>query len=196
MARMPVVLIVGACLLALAGTTNALASPGLPADWQRGANVTAWNTDAFAQPAADSSLGDLQATGTTNAAIVVTWYMDAKTSSTIAPRDGKTPSDASVLHAIARAKELGMRVTLKPHVDVWDGTFRGDITPASRSDWFASYRAMIDHYADLAAQAGADALIVGTELTTMTDDTAEWRALIAGVRARFGGQLTYAANWI
>jgi hypothetical protein len=86
-------------------------------------------------------------------------------------------------------------VALKPHVNINDGTWRGLITPTDPSAWWASYNAMIDHYADLARQGGASLLVVGTELKSMSPDTARWRDLIAGVRSRFQGQLTYAASY-
>jgi hypothetical protein len=93
-----------------------------------------------------------------------------------------------------KARSLGLRVALKPHVNINDGTWRGLITPTDPSAWWASYNAMIDHYADLARQGGASLLVVGTELKSMSPDTARWRDLIAGVRSRFQGQLTYAAS--
>ena len=89
-----------------------------------------------------------------------------------------------------------MQVVIKPHVDIRDGTFRGDIAPASRSLWWHDYRIMLHHYAELAQQEGAAMLEVGTELTSMSSDEQQWRALIADVRARFAGELTFAANWI
>ncbi len=94
------------------------------------------------------------------------------------------------------ARALGMHVVLKPHVDVADGSFRGDIAPADPAAWFDAYRRMSDHYADLAAAGGAEMLIVGTELTSMSGYEGEWRRVIDGVRARFGGRLTFAANWV
>ena len=198
MARMPRTLVALLAVAAGAIGTDAQAAPqpGLPADWQRGVNLTSWSPDAYAQPTSDSSLADLQGTGTTHVAIVVTWYMDTGTSSTVVRSNTKTPTDASVEHAIARARSLGYRVMLKPHVDVHDGTFRGLIAPASRAAWYASYRAMIAHYADMAQRTGVDLFVVGTELSTMATDEGEWREIIRDVRTRFGGSLTFGANWI
>jgi hypothetical protein len=51
------------------------------------------------------------------------------------------------------------------------------------------------HYADLAQQAGASTLVIGTEMRTLSADEAHWRPLIAEVRAHFHGALTYAANY-
>jgi hypothetical protein len=169
---------------------------GLPADWQRGANVTAWDPDAYGTPTAAEALAALRATGTERAALVPTWYMATATSSEVRPAPERTPTDDSLREAARTARSLGMQVVLKPHVDVLDGTFRGAIDPASRSRWWRDYTAMLRHYAELAQQEGAAMLVVGTELTSMSTDERQWRRLIADVRTRFAGQLTFAANWI
>jgi hypothetical protein len=170
--------------------------PRLPLEWRRGMNATAYQPEAFGSATADEALRALRATGTTSLEIVPNWYMDAPNSSGVAPDPAKTPTDASVEHAISKARELGFDVWLKPHVDVKDGTFRGEIQPDDREAWFTSYRGMIEGYADLAARSGATGLVVGTELTTMAAETDRFRGLIAGVRDRFDGTLTYAANRI
>lgn len=61
--------------------------------------------------------------------------------------------------------------------------------------WFASYRRFLLHYAELAERTGIEALAVGTELGGTTRREKEWRALIADVRSRYRGSLTYCANW-
>lgn len=170
--------------------------PRLPLEWRKGMNVTAYQPEAFASETADEALRSLRATGTTHITIVPNWYMDSPTSSAVAPDPAKTPSDASVERAIREARALGFEVTLKPHVDVKDGTFRGEIAPDDRAAWFASYRTMIEGYADLASRAGATGLCVGTELTSMATDLASFRQVIAAARERFDGELSYAANRI
>jgi hypothetical protein len=185
------------CALLLAAafaTPSASAESGLPPTWQRGANLASWWHDEWENGSTDASLDALRDTGSTDAAFVATWYMASPTDSGVAPDADKTPSDAGLLRAMAAARARGLRVVVKPHVDVADGSFRGSIAPADRAAWFASYATMLDHYADLAQQAGASMLVVGTELTSMSSDTAAWRALIAGVRSRFSGRLTFAAN--
>lgn len=170
----------------------------LGGDWQRerGANFTAWWHDTYEQPRALQELAALRATGATDIALVSTWYMDARDSSSIAPDPLRTPSDAGLLSVMESARTLGMRVTLKPHVDVRDGTFRALIAPQDVSQWFTSYRQMIEHYAELAQAGGARALVIGTELTSMSVYVAAWRQLIEEARAAFAGRLTFAANWI
>jgi hypothetical protein len=170
------------------------ASAELPADFFRGATLTSWWHDEYASPAGDQALDELRDTGAREAALLVTWYMERRDSSSVVRDPQRTPSDSALRHAMARARALGMRVVLKPHVDVLDGTFRGEIAPASPSEWFESYRAMLLHYADLAREGGATMLIVGTELTSLSSYAQRWRGLIADVRERFPGRLTFAAN--
>jgi hypothetical protein len=180
--------------------TRTVSAPGDPAPIRdgmiRGANVTAYSADALTQPTAVAALRELRATGADEIVFPVLWFQQARTSTELAPDALETPSDASLLAAAQTARVLGFKVGFAPHVNVRDGTFRGEIAPTSRASWFASYAVMADHYAELAAQAGADRYVVGSELVSMSRDTAAWRALIADVRTRYDGPLTYAANWV
>ena len=72
-----------ACLVALIAAAPAGATPGLPSDWQRGANFTAWWHDTYETPEAARRLEALRATGTTHVSLLTTWYMDAGDSSQV-----------------------------------------------------------------------------------------------------------------
>ena len=50
-------------------------------------------------------------------------------------------------------------------------------------------------HADLAQQTGVQQLAVGTELAGTSSNTAKWREVIDGVRAKYKGKITYAANY-
>ena len=162
----------------------------------RGANVTAYSPNALSSSQANAALQNLRAQGADQVVFPVLWFMADKTSTEIAPKPDETPSDASLLAAVREARSLGMRTAIAPHINVDDGTFRGEIAPSDRTAWYASYRTMLEHYASVAQRANANLLVVGSELVTMTKDTDEWTSLIADSRQRFIGQLTYAANWV
>ena len=86
------------------------------------------------------------------------------------------------------ARSLGLRVTLKPQIDVNSGALaRHHLSRSNPSAWFTSYEAMIDHYADLARQGGATMLVIGTELKTMSGSayTSRWEQIVASVHRRF-----------
>ncbi len=176
-------------VLAAAAVLAAGAPPG------QGVNITAYARDAYTRPSARKAIDDLHALGVRQVAIVPTWYMDDASDPTVAPDPDRSPSDASVSALISAAHAQGMRVLLKPHVDVEDGTFRGEIAPSDPATWWTTYEGMTDHYATLAQRSGAEAMTVGVELKSMSPDTAAFEQVIAGVRERFHGVLTYAANW-
>lgn len=152
-----------------------------------------------------------------------------------APAYGGTPSDDSVRQAVAELKARGLAVTLYPFVfmdippdngltDPYGGAeqaaypWRGRIVahdPAmAAADVTAVFgtpdgwglRRLARHYAALAAETGADGLLIGSEmrgLTTSRDTgggypaVAEFRALLAECRAIVGPgvALSYAADW-
>ena len=111
--------------------------------------------------------------------------------------------DRSVVHAINKAHEIGLKVMLKPHVDLInqsDTLWRADIGCNTESDWkkwFQAYRKFILRYAKMAERTGVEILCIGTELTFATTEKPEmWRnVVIPAVRGAYGGIITYAANW-
>ncbi|MFF3314773.1 hypothetical protein ACFYV5_04590 [Streptomyces sp. NPDC003035] len=107
----------------------------------------------------------------------------------------QTPDDAGVRKVIALAHERGLKVLLKPHIDLPGGESRSHIRPRDPATWFASYTAFITHYADLAGRTGVEQFAVGTELEGVSGDRDKWLDVIRSVRARYPGPLVYAANY-
>lgn len=172
-------------------------TPPVEAAWsERGIDLTSYAPGVFTSPAVGAQLDRIRATGSTSVVIVVTWYQVNKTADAIAPDPAKSATDDGVRAVAAAARARGLAIVLKPHVDVLDGTFRGQIAPRDPAVWMGAYTGFVTHVADLAKEVGATTLVVGTELETLSGRTADWRALIAQVRTRFPGRLTYAANWV
>lgn len=172
------------------------------AAFQKGMSFAAWWSGQYTDPGADLSLEALADTGATWISLIVTAYQDTPTSTTIDRTSVSTPTDAELIHVITLAHSLGLKVMLKPHLDLRNEQendwWRGDIGPGFTSEpqwaaWFASYRDFIEHYARLAETYGADQFCVGTELLGTTHRAADWRMVVSGVRAIYGGPLTYAA---
>ena len=151
------------------------------------------------------------------------------------PAYGGTPSDQSVRQAIAELKARGLEVTLYPFVfmDVppgnglpdpyggaeqaaypWRGRVRGETGPSAGADVAAAFgeadgwglRRLALHYAALAADTGADGLLIGSEMRglTWTRDAGgafpaveALRSLATECRAIVGPavKLSYAADW-
>lgn len=168
--------------------------------FHKGMSYVTWSKDSFASKFSDESLLKMKNCGVESVAIIVTWYQDRFNSTEIRATD-RTPSDSSVRHAIRKAHEYGMKVMLKPHIDLisGDGCTRSDIgfNASDKWDrWFASYMSFITHYANMARNEGVEFFCVGTELTFASQKEGFWRdSVIRNVRKLFSGQITYAANW-
>ena len=168
---------------------------------QNGITYVSWWNGQYSSSSADRSLRNLAETGADWISLLVTGYQDDVGSTDIAITLEKTPTDEDLVHAIEEAHALGLKVMLKPHVDLFDDPdhWRGQIGVEFESEmewdaWFSSYRDFIFHYAELAEAHGVDQFCTGTELVGTTHREGDWRRVIEGVRARFNGSLTYAAN--
>jgi hypothetical protein len=166
------------------------ASPNAPV-FQKGMSYVSW-PPRFDSADSDESLYRLKLTGTEWVAINVFWYQDTIYSTEIHPAYN-TPSNSSVIHAIERAHNLSMKVMLKPMVDPLDGHWRGEIPPSD--DWFQSYANFINFWAGFAEEHGVEMLCVGCEFNSNDVSTSNWEVIVAGVRQRYSGPITYAANW-
>lgn len=106
--------------------------------------------------------------------------------------------DAALVATIRAAHARGLRVLLKPHLWVHDA-WPGAVDPpdeASARAVVAQWSTLTLHYADLAAREGVEALTVGVEMDPLARRVpSAWREMIAAVRARYRGTVTYASNW-
>jgi hypothetical protein len=144
-----------------------------------------------------TSLDELHRTGANFAALIDTWYMAYPTSTVIFSDAMMTHTDHEITRTIQEIHDRGMGVLLKPHVDVLDGTWRGNIAPSDPVAWCSSYRSFITHFAEIAQKAGVEVLSVGTELESLSTSAYRscWDTVIDAVKDVYTGTLTYAANW-
>jgi len=185
------------CLPGCSGTQVTLtAAPEI----QKGISYACWWPGLYSLPDSDVSLAHLAETGADWISLIVTGYQDNLKSLQISA-NASTPTDSDLIHVLNQAHSLGLKVMLKPHVDLANDPshWRGQIGRAFTSEpewaeWFASYRRFIEHYADLAAVFGADQFCVGCELEGTTHRESDWRAVVAAVRSRYLGPLVYAGN--
>ena len=177
---------------------KAIRSLDFTPELQKGMSYTSWWNNDYTQAISDTSLGLVNDTGANYISLLVTWYQDNLSSTNIYSSGTKTPSDAALIDAINRAHSLGMKVMLKPHVDVNTGQWRGYInstTEANWNEWFANYTNFMNYYADFAETNGVDMLSVGVELKGTTHRDFEWESVIYSARDRFSGPITYSANF-
>ncbi len=127
-------------------------------------------------------------------------------------RPGRTPLNAEMSALVRQAQAAGLQAAIFPvprldrfQHDYWAAAPR---TPEWWQAWFESYRRFALHYAEVAQQSAADALILGGEWTAPAisngvlpdgspsgapanaDDL--WRLLLRDVRARYSGRLLWA----
>jgi len=200
--------VLAALFLAMAGCSVApdvtISGPPLVAvaDFQKGIAFTGYSADSYVGENARLSLQALRQTGAGWISLLATAYQDTINATLIDYQGRDTPTDASILDIMSYAHGLGLKVVLKPHVDLLNDPdhYRGDIGPgfaeADWAEWFASYRDFILHYAGLATAAGAELFCVGCELGTTVSHETEWRAMIAEIRGVYSGPLVYADNLV
>jgi hypothetical protein len=156
-----------------------------------------YSRDTYSTSGSDQSLRALAETGTNWVSLIVMWYQGSYTESKILPRQNETATDESLIHAIRTTHNLGMKVMLKPHIDLnVQGQMRSDRGSIRASDvtaWFQSYRTFILHYAQLAQSEQVEQFCVGTELMGMSMYTQYWYGIIDAVRRSYNGTLTYAS---
>lgn len=220
-------------------TSGALVPPPnatLPAKWpMAGVTFTGGRYCPNVSVASAASLRRLASTGATWVSLVVTQYQHSVNATSIFPLyDGRavpdpggyyefvTIGEAALRDAIRTARSLGLKVMLKPHVDLLytgckegyarcspghNGLYwRGDIGGCYPQDafdapfgerewgaWFASYEAFLLPYAALAEEEGVDMLSVNCELYCPNRQEARWRRVVAAVRGAYSGLLTLSA---
>lgn len=180
---------------ATATTPTAAAGEATPV---RGVTVTCfrWGPGEWDVPAMRQTLDQLDELGAN--AVTIHPYARIRDDGTIGGR--RTPRK-TVLRPARWADERGLTFMLKPHLGYWGSSFawRGEIAfgddDAAWARFFDTYTRFLFRMAELAEQGEAEWFVVGTELGGTVQHEARWRAIIAGVRERFSGKLTYAANW-
>jgi len=141
---------------------------------------------------------EIARTGANTICISVAAHQENAASSVLFVEARRVPSAERVEKLIRLANQLGLSVVFMPIVlleNPGSGEWRGLINPKDRKAWWKSYASYILFYAKLAQRAGAKVFMVGSELVSMEDDTAQWKDLIKQVRGAFKGMLCYSANW-
>jgi hypothetical protein len=166
-------------------------------DFMKGISYVQWDRGGFTSEASDTLLGQsIPQMGATWISLIVTCNQKTIDSTEIFCDRG--PSDREVIHAIQTAHAAGLRVMLKPHLDLsedfshWRGEIGKSFDQSQWQVWFESYTAYITHFAKIAQDQNVDAFVVGTEMVTPSTHDQEWRNIVLAVRALYAGPLTYA----
>jgi hypothetical protein len=160
----------------------------------KGMNYIAWDANGLFTEDSDTSLANTQKIGCNWIGLNVTWYQDDVNSTLIEPDPCSSSTTESVIHAIDKCHELGMKVMLKPIIDCRDGAWRGLINPSD--GWFASYQDFINFWADVAENHNVELFCAGCEYANTTGElwSPAWKNVIQNIRTHYTGPLIYAAN--
>lgn len=114
-----------------------------------------------------------------------------------------TVTDKDIIFAVNRAHEHGIKVCLKPVINCADGMWRAlidfpdyDMLGNDRywKEWFESYGAFLEHYAEIAQDTGCEMFCIGCEMSGTERKEEYWRHLIKNIRKIYTGPLVYNTN--
>jgi hypothetical protein len=155
-------------------------------------NGSDWASDAIA-----ATCADIRAVGATWVAIHPYARIQDDGTVRFRPLDPAAPPE-HLARPIAAAHAAGLRIAITPHLAYWGSSFpwAGAIGFSTPEAWQRFWTTYTDWVVALASTcAGADGFVLGTEIDRTLGHEAEWRQLIARVRAVTGSPLTYGANW-
>ena len=153
----------------------------------------------YQKKAARKSMERLASNGLDWICITVNVFQETFYSTRIFPLYGFTQTDEDVIHAITMAKEMGLKVCLKPVVDCLDRNWRARINfpidnPKYWDDWFKSYTHYITHYAKIAERTGCEMFCTGCEMEGMDKQTERCKKMIKAVRRCYHGLIMHNVN--
>jgi hypothetical protein len=159
----------------------------------KGMSYCGWSEYAFSTDDSNTSLANLKDINCQWVAINVWWFQDTTTSTVIGPDYSLySVRPESVKVAVDRCHQLGMKVMLKPMLDVKSGEWRANIVPSP--EWFAAYHGFINYWADFAQSNNCEMFCIGCEFENSSPYADQWRFVVSDVRTHYSGPITYAVN--
>ena len=161
---------------------------------------------------APQAFANIQALGANVAILTPSWTYTTSSPMQFAPVPGQDPMWIDSAIMISQARALGLSVALfpTPNFTASSSTFWLNAPRDAQwwLTWFTRYRAFAINYADLAAQTGAQTLILGGDWiapalpngilpdgnpsNVPADANVQWKSLIADVRGHFKGPIFWA----
>ena len=192
------------CVLLLGGSVHAAPTRYEPGcDPGVGFNLVSWwNFETTGATVWQNAVQEVYDKGFRHVSMIPIRYVDLTTGHLLADGHAQAPELAHVAAGVARAKSLGMTVTLNPFVvpdgfSTWRGTMNFSGTEATT--FFGDYQQYLLDVAQVAEDHDVERMMIGSELRALVQDSshnARWTSAIAAVDSSgFVGQLGYAANW-
>ena len=154
----------------------------------------------FLSKEAEVSMKRLASNGLDWICITVNAWQETFYSTRIFSLYGRTQTDEEVIHAVKMAKELGLKVCLKPMVNCLDRSWRARINFPTEDGcdywdkWFESYTNFMVYYAKMAERLGCEMLCTGCEMFGMDCQAVRCVKMIEAVRNVYGGIIMHNIN--
>lgn len=158
-----------------------------------GANVISSSAHGISSFQMEKNLQTLYSLGGNVATFVPIEYQSSASSAYIFGTDS-SPSIHAIRRAILFSKRIGLKTSLKPHVNLMSKESRSKISPLDFDVWADNYQNYILRYAQLAEELGVDSFYIGTELESVSGNEVFWRRLIRSVRKVYQGEVSYSSN--
>ncbi|HEU5378208.1 MAG TPA: hypothetical protein VFV38_22530 [Ktedonobacteraceae bacterium] len=172
-------------------------------DLERGMVYPEWSSQAygFEDSTWQQGVATMKTeTGATWIEMPIVLRQSTYTSMDLGP-DSNTATLDAFGNGIQRAVSLGYHVFFVPLTDVvahdqWAGVIEYQSQQQLQA-WFDRYWNALKPYAEVAQQAGAEQMAIGTELEWLAQNAPAsfWNQLISRVQSVFKGKLTYDMNW-
>lgn len=170
---------------------------------QRGINVYV-STDKFKENApqavtdrANKVFDYVVDLGANSVSLFIPIFTDGAQGSTVS-RQVKTPSDSLLRLVVASARVHHLRVMFRPALDQNNlsstDNWRGDIQPADRNQWFATYTSTLRPLWLLAQELQVETFQVGVELDSLEGDP-HWTDVVKAAKSDYRGEVSYSVHW-
>ena len=157
----------------------------------------------YASAAGKQEIQNIINAGADSVALMVTVMQDTFASTRMYRDFILTPSDIEVCEAIRTFHQAGVKIMLKPIMQIHDSTHRCEINfPENQEliagivtdywgEWFKNYTACMVHYARLCELENVEMLCLGCEMVGADKREKYWPPLIEAVRKVYKGLLSY-----
>lgn len=143
-------------------------------------------------------LKEIQRTGARWVGFSTNNYLEHSDSVEVGIPDDRTVTSGRLRTTIRQARSLGLHVMLFPILLLQtpeDGEWRGTLAPKDLDCWFANYKAWIERLAVLCQEESVELFSIGSEFNSLQGHHEPWSEILAAVRHRYDGLITYSANW-
>lgn len=166
-----------------------------PIPFQKGMNLTSWGASGYPRLETEKTLRKLKANRVQWVTLIQTWNQKTLKSNNVY-RGRQAVQEQNLIHTIRYARRIGLKVLLRPYVDVEGGKWRGFANPSKPREWFRSYGAFAIRYARIAQKEKAGAYVFASEMGTVSLRYPKyWRYIAYRVRQTYKGPTGYEANW-